>query len=86
MPVTGMCARLLLSPATQAERLRWVDTAPSSTARYGLHIGDFAGMIGHDGALPGFQTFMAYLPPRRHDHRGRRCLRRCDVRLAGGRS
>jgi D-alanyl-D-alanine carboxypeptidase len=54
----------LLSPATQAERVKCVDTAPGSPARYGLHIGNFAGISGHDGALPGFQTFMGYAPAR----------------------
>ncbi len=54
----------LLSPAMQAERLKAVEAAPQSPVRYGLHVSDFAGVIGHDGALPGFQTFMGYIPAR----------------------
>jgi D-alanyl-D-alanine carboxypeptidase len=54
----------LLTPTTQAERLDWVPTGPPPAPRYGLHITDFAGVIGHDGALPGYQSFMGYLPAR----------------------
>jgi len=56
----------LLSAATQKERLTWVKF-PGATwighfYGYGLGIADFGGMIGHDGGLPGFQSFMGYLP------------------------
>ena len=55
----------LLTPATQAQRLKWIPTSPSpGTPRYGLHITNFAGIIGHDGDLPGFQSFMGYVPAR----------------------
>lgn len=55
----------LLTPATQAQRLQWIPTSSSPGApRYGLHITNFAGIIGHDGALPGFQSFMGYVPAR----------------------
>jgi CubicO group peptidase (beta-lactamase class C family) len=54
----------LLTPTTQAERLDWVPTGPPPAPRYGLHITDFAGVIGHDGALLGYQSFMGYLPAR----------------------
>ena len=54
----------LLTPTTQAERLDWVPTGPPPAPRYGLHITDFSGVIGHDGALPGYQSFMGYLPAR----------------------
>lgn len=26
---------------------------------------NFAGLVGHDGALPGYQSFMAYAPAKR---------------------
>jgi D-alanyl-D-alanine carboxypeptidase len=56
----------LLSAATQKERLSWVRW-PGATwlghfLGYGLGIADFGGMIGHNGGLPGFQSFMGYLP------------------------
>src|SRR6266487_4356808 len=59
----------LLSAATQKERLTWVKF-PGATwighfYGYGLGIADFGGMIGHDGGLPGFQSFMGYLPQKR---------------------
>ncbi|NMH94079.1 beta-lactamase family protein, partial [Pseudonocardia bannensis] len=48
----------LLSPATQAERLQF-----SADGNYGLGIDrSFSGLIGHNGAIPGFQTFLGYQP------------------------
>jgi D-alanyl-D-alanine carboxypeptidase len=52
----------LLSAETQAERLRWIPPSPGSALGYGLNIADFSGIIGHDGALPGFQSFVGYAP------------------------
>ncbi|MFI5618177.1 serine hydrolase domain-containing protein [Streptomyces sp. NPDC051567] len=51
----------LLSPATQAERLR---TSPSGLpgTGYGLGIFDVQGWIGHNGSLPGYQSLTVYLP------------------------
>ncbi|MFC9759638.1 serine hydrolase domain-containing protein [Streptomyces sp. NPDC056921] len=51
----------LLSPATQAERLR---TAPSNLpdTGYGLGIFDAHGWIGHNGSLPGYEALVIYLP------------------------
>jgi D-alanyl-D-alanine carboxypeptidase len=54
----------LLSPAMHAEQLTWVSTGAGGP-RYGLHVTDFFGIIGHDGALPGFQSFMGYVPDKR---------------------
>ena len=54
----------LLSPDTQAERLKGVPTGPPPAPEYGLHITNFFGFIGHDGNLPGFSSFMAYDPTR----------------------
>ncbi|WP_104062360.1 serine hydrolase [Arthrobacter sp. 4R501] len=48
----------LLQDATQAERLR--ARTVSSDLRYGIGIADFAGMWGHNGALPGFQSFAGH--------------------------
>ena len=56
----------LLSSATQRERLKFVPI-PGGTwlghfVGYGLGIADFGGLIGHNGDIPGFQSFMGYLP------------------------
>jgi D-alanyl-D-alanine carboxypeptidase len=53
----------LLEPATQEERLTWVDLAPG--LQYGLGIQNANGMLGHNGAIPGFQSYLGYDP----DHR-----------------
>ena len=55
----------LLSAATQKERLSWLTitgVSPTYSLKYGLAIADFNGFIGHNGGLPGFQTFMGYMP------------------------
>ena len=54
----------LLTSATQAERLKGVPTGPGGPL-YGLHITNFFGVIGHDGALPGFSSFVGYVPAKR---------------------
>jgi D-alanyl-D-alanine carboxypeptidase len=53
----------LLKPSTQRERLAGTPHNPS----YGLGIDKFesiGGFIGHNGAVPGFTSFMGYLPER----------------------
>jgi D-alanyl-D-alanine carboxypeptidase len=50
----------LLEPATQAERLTWVDLAPG--LQYGLGIQNADGWLGHNGAIPGFQSYLGYDP------------------------
>jgi D-alanyl-D-alanine carboxypeptidase len=53
----------LLSATMQKERLTWVATGTSPTAiKYGLGIYEIVGFLGHDGAIPGFQSFMGYQP------------------------
>jgi D-alanyl-D-alanine carboxypeptidase len=53
----------LLSPQTQKERLTWVSPPPSPEVQYGLAIAEFDGsLIGHDGQIPGFNSFVAYNP------------------------
>lgn len=55
----------LLSPAIQQERLTWIDLGVkwvNADLRDGLGIGDFGGVIGHDGEVPGFQSFEGYFP------------------------
>ncbi|MFD4864609.1 serine hydrolase domain-containing protein [Streptomyces sp. NPDC058412] len=50
----------LLTPATQAERLKVIDALPG--AGYGLGIFNIHGWIGHNGSLPGYQSLTVYLP------------------------
>lgn len=51
----------LLSPATQAQRLRTRPTGFPGLG-YGLGIFDANGWIGHNGSLPGYETVTVYLP------------------------
>lgn len=50
----------LLHPATQKQRLTW--SQMGTVGSYGLAIFDVQGFLGHNGALPGFQSFMGYRP------------------------
>ena len=52
----------LISPAMQRERLTWVPIAEG--AGYGLGIFRVGDLIGHNGEIPGFQSFMVYSPKR----------------------
>lgn len=58
----ALVAGTLLKPATQAERLEFLPVAPGSPIGYGLHVNNVAGLIGHNGSLPGFQSFMCHNP------------------------
>ncbi|MCT4357737.1 beta-lactamase family protein [Streptomyces sp. Je 1-79] len=51
----------LLSPQSQAERLRTLPTGFPGTS-YGLGIFDANGWIGHNGSIPGYETVTVYLP------------------------
>lgn len=50
----------LLTPATQAERLKVSPALPG--AGYGLGIFNVSGWIGHNGSLPGYQSLTVYDP------------------------
>lgn len=59
----------LISPKTQTERLQWgvVNIAKTGawqgkTIKYGFAIADFDGALGHNGGIPGFNSFMGYIP------------------------
>ncbi|MFI8822687.1 serine hydrolase domain-containing protein [Streptomyces sp. NPDC053431] len=54
----------LLSPETQAQRLRTLPTGFPGTT-YGLGILKTNGWIGHNGSLPGYETVTVYLPERK---------------------
>lgn len=58
--VKALATGKLLSPAMQKERLTWSTIAKSD--RYGLAVADFDGFIGHNGGLPGYQSFAGYQP------------------------
>jgi CubicO group peptidase (beta-lactamase class C family) len=60
--VKALATGEFLSPETQRERLTYVSPAPAPDVNYGLAIADFAGFIGHDGQIPGYNTFMGYNP------------------------
>ena len=51
----------LLSPETQAQRLKTLPTGFPGTT-YGLGILKTGGWIGHNGSLPGYETVTVYLP------------------------
>ncbi|MFD3703482.1 serine hydrolase domain-containing protein [Nocardia sp. NPDC058658] len=55
----------LIGQVLQRERLASaapLDRLDPAGIRYGLGLESFGPMIGHDGAIPGFQTFMGYDP------------------------
>ncbi|WP_328553759.1 MULTISPECIES: serine hydrolase domain-containing protein [unclassified Streptomyces] len=54
----------LLSPGTQAQRLKTLPTGFPGTS-YGLGIFDANGWIGHNGSLPGYETVTVYLPSKK---------------------
>lgn len=59
----------LISKKSQEARLKWGETfiVPSGawadkSSNYGFAIADFEGAIGHNGGIPGFNSFMGYIP------------------------
>lgn len=57
----------LLDPAVQQQRidsLTPIDPSDLNSASYGLALARLGPMIGHDGQLPGYQSFMGYDPDR----------------------
>jgi D-alanyl-D-alanine carboxypeptidase len=54
----------LLSPGTQAQRLRMLPTGIPGLS-YGLGLFDANGWIGHNGSIPGYETVTVYLPAQR---------------------
>ncbi|MGI5454215.1 serine hydrolase domain-containing protein [Streptomyces sp. CA-249302] len=54
----------LLSPETQAQRLKTLPTGFPGTS-YGLGIFETGGWIGHNGSIPGYETVTVYLPSQR---------------------
>ncbi|GAA4833356.1 serine hydrolase domain-containing protein [Kitasatospora terrestris] len=51
----------LLSPGTQAQRLKFLPTGVPGTS-YGLGILETGGWIGHNGSIPGYETVTVHLP------------------------
>ena len=58
--VKALATGTLLHQQTQEERLGWVTVSPK--AKYGLGIFNAGGVLGHDGDIPGFQSFIGYQP------------------------
>lgn len=54
----------LLSPETQAQRLKTLPTGFPGTT-YGLGIFETNGWIGHNGSIPGYETVTVHLPARK---------------------
>ena len=52
----------LLTPAMQQQRLVGRDLDASGLAKYGLGIRMFSGFLGHNGQIPGFQSYAVYDP------------------------
>ncbi|MFI1379335.1 serine hydrolase domain-containing protein [Embleya sp. NPDC020886] len=52
----------LLSPATQAEREKFVPVPGFDGAGYGLGLFRTHGWVGHNGSLPGYESVTMYLP------------------------
>ncbi|MET9604028.1 serine hydrolase domain-containing protein [Streptomyces sp. NPDC006512] len=52
----------LLTPATQAQRLKVTPAGNLPDTGYGLGIFNVDGWIGHNGSLPGYQSLTVYLP------------------------
>ncbi|MFC8454038.1 serine hydrolase domain-containing protein [Kitasatospora sp. NPDC057223] len=52
----------LLSPATQAEREKFITVPGFGGDGYGLGLFRTNGWIGHNGSLPGYQSVTVYLP------------------------
>ena len=55
----------LLPPGLQQQRMESIESinpADPMSAGYGLALAKFGPMIGHDGTLPGYQSFMGYDP------------------------
>ena len=53
----------LVSATSYAEQTNWIQT-PWKNHRYGVLIAEIEGLVGHDGDVPGYCTFMGY---RAHD-------------------
>jgi D-alanyl-D-alanine carboxypeptidase len=53
----------LISPAMQKQRLTWVKLPPLTAGfTYGLGIANNHGWLGHNGSIPGFSSYVVYLP------------------------
>ncbi|MFJ6721566.1 MULTISPECIES: serine hydrolase [unclassified Streptomyces] len=52
----------LLTPRTQAQRLKVVEADNIPDSGYGLGIFNVEGWIGHNGSLPGYESLTIYLP------------------------
>lgn len=67
--IKPLAAGQLISPDAQKERLKWMSAPVSHTGvwknfemKYGFAIADFNGVLGHNGGIPGFNSFAGYVP------------------------
>jgi D-alanyl-D-alanine carboxypeptidase len=65
--VEALVGGTFLSGSLQEQRLNSLApvTSGANSAQYGLALAQFGPMIGHDGSLPGFQSFMGHDPQER---------------------
>jgi D-alanyl-D-alanine carboxypeptidase len=52
----------LVGKKMQAERLKMVPVAPGAPVKYGLGLGEWKGLLGHRGEVPGYDVSMYYSP------------------------
>ena len=52
----------LLTPAMQQARLTWLWVSKDPLVGYGLGIGNWDGMLGHNGEISGYQSKALYRP------------------------
>ncbi len=62
--VEALAEGTLLQPETQRLRLEFIPAQDDQT-QYGLGVSRFAGFVGHDGTMPGFDSAAYYLPSRK---------------------
>ncbi|RKT19563.1 D-alanyl-D-alanine carboxypeptidase [Streptomyces sp. 1114.5] len=56
-----MATGAIISPATQAERMKLLPT-PDPGVTYGFGVFNNAGWIGHNGSMPGYESVAVYMP------------------------
>ncbi|WP_189920222.1 serine hydrolase domain-containing protein [Kitasatospora xanthocidica] len=56
-----MATGAIISPATQAERMKLLPT-PDPGVTYGFGVFNNSGWIGHNGSMPGYESVAVYMP------------------------
>ncbi len=61
LAIGPLATEALLAQPMRDELHRWIETGAPGI-RYGFHLGDRAGALGHSGDVPGFSATAVYLP------------------------